>query len=88
MSLFDIANKKEELMSLEEQTKNNDFWNDQENSSKVLQKIKLLKDKVSSYEALTKELDDVYAMIDLIEEENEESMISDLKNDVKKFIKD
>ena len=48
MNLFDIANEKSRLKELEEQTKENDFWNDQEKSAVVLQKIKILKDKVSA----------------------------------------
>lgn len=87
MSLFDIATRKQELQNLEDQTKLNEFWNDQENSSKVLQKIKVLKDKVTSYEEQAKLLDDIHAMIELIEEMNEESMIEELRTDVKKFSK-
>lgn len=74
-------------MELEEQTKDNDFWNDQEKSAVVLQKIKLLKDKVGNFENLSNSLSDIYTMIELIEEENEESLISDLKHDVKVFEK-
>ena len=87
MSLFDIAQRKVELLDLEEQTKANEFWNDQENSSKVLQQIKVLKDKVGSFEEQSKLLDDIHAMIDLILEMNEESLIEDLKQDVRKFSK-
>ncbi len=87
MNLFDIASKKQKLLELEEQTKDNDFWNDQEKSAVVLQKIKLLKDKVGNFENLSSSLADIYAMIELIEEENEESLIADLKYDVKKFEK-
>ena len=45
VNLFDIVSRKKELLELEEQTKNNEFWNDQENSGKVLQRIKILKGK-------------------------------------------
>lgn len=87
MNLFDIANEKSRLKELEEQTKENDFWNDQEKSAVVLQKIKLLKDKVSSYDVLNGNLEDIHAMIELIEEANDESLIDELKQDVKKFEK-
>ena len=87
MNLFDIANEKSRLKELEEQTKENDFWNDQEKSAVVLQKIKILKDKVSSYEVLNGNLEDIHAMIELIEEANDESLIDELKQDVKKFEK-
>lgn len=87
MSLFDIAGKKDELGSLEERTKANEFWNDQENSSKVLQKIKILKDKVGSFDEESNLLDDIHAIIDLIAETGEESLVDELKSDVKKFSK-
>ena len=85
MNLFDIANEKQKLLELEEKTRNNEFWNDQENSSKVLQRIKGLKDKVNSFETQAKLLDDIHAMIELILEMNDESLIPELKDDVKKF---
>ena len=87
MSLFDIEKEKKELLNLEEQTKDNDFWNNQEKSAVVLQKIKILKDKVGNYEVLTSNLDDIHTMIELIEEENEESLIDELKKEVKDFEK-
>ena len=87
MNLFDIANEKSRLKDLEEQTKENDFWNDQEKSAVVLQKIKILKDKVSNYDVLNGNLEDIHAMIELIEEANDESLIDELKQDVKKFEK-
>ena len=87
VTLFDVAGKREELNILEEQTKANEFWNDQENSSKVLQKIKLLKDKVGSYEDEAKLLDDIHAMIELIVETNEESLVEELKQEIRKFSK-
>lgn len=87
VNLFDIATRKKELLDLEEQTKENDFWNNQEKSTVVLQKIKLLKDKVGKFENLSNSLADIHAMIELIEEENEESLLSDLKYDVKSFEK-
>lgn len=87
MNLFDIANEKSRLKELEEQTKENDFWNDQEKSAVVLQKIKILKDKVSNYDVLNGNLEDIHAMIELIEEANDESLVDELKQDVKKFEK-
>ena len=87
MNLFDIANEKSRLKELEEQTKENDFWNDQEKSAVVLQKIKILKDKVSNYDVLNGNLEDIHAMSERIEEANDESVIDEVKQDVKKFEK-
>ena len=87
MNLFDIANEKSRLKEFEEQTRENDFWNDQEKSAIILQKIKTLKDKVASYDVLNGNLEDIHTMIELIEEANDESLIDELKQDVRKFEK-
>ena len=83
MNLFDIAKKEVKLKELEEKTNSQDFWNDQENSTKVLQEIKSLKDKVSSYNNAKKQMEDVRVLVELGQEENDESIISEVKNNVK-----
>lgn len=54
-----------------------------ENSQKVLQKTKQLKDKVEKYENLKNTRDDALVMIELAEEENDASMVDEIKNTVK-----
>ena len=49
---FDIANALKEVEELEEQSAQPGFWDDMEQSQKVLQKTKQLKDKIESYESL------------------------------------
>lgn len=49
-----------------------------ENSQKILQKTKQLKDKVEAYNALTAKWEDTLVLIDLANEENDESMLSDI----------
>ena len=46
MSLFDIASKEKASQELELKTQEADFWTDTENSTKVLQEMKVLKNKV------------------------------------------
>ena len=41
-----------EVQELEEKTKSNDFWQDTENSTKVLQEIKVLKNKITNFETI------------------------------------
>lgn len=59
-----------------------------ENSQKVLQKIKMLKDKVERYNKLVAEYEDLKALIDLAIEENEESLLSEVKDGFLKFTTD
>ena len=71
---FDIADKEKELRSLESQTTNNDFWQDAENSSKVLKKINSLKAKVEEFKKLKTELDNIIEMSDYLKEEPDDEM--------------
>ncbi len=50
-----------------------------ENSQKILQKTKQLKDKVENYEKLKNSWEDTLVLIDLANEENDESMLPDVK---------
>ena len=49
-----------------------------ENSQKILQKTKQLKDKVEAYDALKAKWEDTLVLIDLANEENDESMLPDI----------
>lgn len=88
MSLFDIARKREELEGLEENTKNSEFWNDQKTSAIVLQKIKILKDKIATYDNIIKKQENIEAIIELVTEENDENLESELKKEMKVFLKE
>ena len=50
-----------------------DFWNDQENSGKILRQTKQLKDKIERYEKLCAKLEDAVTLCELAIEENDES---------------
>ncbi len=49
-----------------------------ENSQKVLQKTKQLKDKIDAFESLKSKWEDTLVLIDLANEENDESMLPDV----------
>ncbi len=75
LRIDEIKAKTEEL---EAQTYAEDFWNDQENSSKVLQNIKQLKDKIEAYEKLCDRLEDALALAEMAIEENDESCVDEV----------
>ena len=54
MSHFDITKLENNLKNLESQTLEENFWNDNKKSSKVLSQIKHLKSKVLEYKRLNK----------------------------------
>ena len=81
---LDIAGKKQQIAELEAQASAQNFWDDMEKSQKVLQKTKQLKDKVAAYEELKTAWEDAIVLIDLANEENDESM----KDEIKKTAED
>lgn len=59
-----------------------------ENSQKVLQRTKQLKDKVERYNSLRSAWEDALVLIDLADEENDESMLGEVKDTVGKIESD
>lgn len=76
---LDTGSIKEKIGVLEEQSAAVDFWNDQENSQKVLKKIKKLKQRIAGYEALVDAYENVEILFELYEEEKDEEIETDLK---------
>lgn len=72
-----------EVAELEAESAKPDFWDDMENSQKVMQKIGSLKSKIEGYNALKNEYDDALVMIELADEEGDESLIDDCTESVK-----
>ena len=73
---------------MEQKASEPDFWNDVENSQKVLQRIKVLKDKIERYNRLTREWEDVKTLCELGMEEEDDSVISEVEESFKKLKKD
>ena len=61
-----------------------DFYSDIKESQKVLQKAKQLNDKVAKFNSLYSLWEDTLILIDLANEENDESMLDEVKDAVKK----
>ena len=88
MNLFDISNLKEELKILEEKTNNADFWQDSQNSSKILKQINQIKSKIEFYKKIENNLNNVIEMNFLVEQEKEESLEEELKKSIKQLEKE
>jgi len=83
-----IKELKEEVTTLEKETFEPDFWSNQENSTKILQKIKQSKDKIERYESLANRHEDAIVMAEMAIEENDESLTDEILEDQKKIIKE
>lgn len=77
---LDTTSIKKETAALEEQTAAMDFWNNQENSQMVLQKIKRLKQRIAGYQALAEAYENVEILLELYDEEKDVEIETELVN--------
>lgn len=77
-----ISKINDEIKILEKKSLDPHFWNDIENSNKVLKKISFLKNKQQKYYKLLSLYDDTKVLIDLASEENEESLLKEIQNNI------
>ena len=85
---FDIPKLEVELKNLEEKTVQEGFWNDQNESSKVLAEIKSRKSKVEKYKHILNELENIIELIGLVEIEQDEALVEEIVSDSKKISKE
>ena len=84
MSLFDIPNLEKKLKELEEQTTKQEFWEDTENTAKVLSEIKKIKGKYTKYKELEKEINNLLELSELVQQEYDEEIANDIIKNTKK----
>ncbi len=72
---------------LDAQTLDPDFWSNQENSSKILQKVKQTKDTIESYEELKGRLEDAITLAEMAIEENDEAYVEEVQSELAEISK-
>lgn len=82
-----ISSAKEEIAELEKQAAADGFWDDLENSQKVLRQTSKLKNKVSAYESLCGDFDDTLTLIEMADEEGDESLVPEETEGVDRVLK-
>lgn len=83
--LFDVARMKGEIEELEHKAAEPGFWDDLENSQKVLQKTKGLKTKVERYERLAADWEDLKTLNELGMEEQDVGVIPEISEGLEKI---
>ena len=78
-----IDDLKVNLEKLEESASAPDFWNDPEQSQKVLSELKVVKDTVTSYEDLVALMNSTMELLDMAIAEEDESFTNDILADIK-----
>ena len=74
-----------EIAGLEAESAKEGFWNDVNNSQKVQKRLKQLQQKVERYEKLCSKWDDMMVLCEMAIEENDDSMLDELKSDYTSF---
>ena len=75
---------KMEIEQLEQRAAQPGFWDDAENSQKILQKTGTLKNKVEAYDNLVAAYDDTLALIELANEEEDISLLEEAQSEFDK----
>ncbi len=82
-----IDSVKAEIKELDEKTSAPGFWDDIENSKVVLKKLNGLKGTAEKYEKLVSSFNDLTEVIDLANEEEDASLLSEITAEKEKLIK-
>lgn len=88
--LYEVLNldcDKQEYDKLQAQIAKSDFWDDLENSQKVLQRSKAIENKIAKFERLSEMLEDTLTLIELCIEEGDEDSANDINAEVEAFMK-
>lgn len=79
---FDLEKLKEENILLESEMQEPEFWNNQEKAQKVSQKLKHNTNRINEYTNLKQQVEDIELFVEMIREEDDESHLPDLKNNM------
>jgi len=77
-SALKLDEAEKEIAENEKETEKEGFWDDLENSQKVLKRTKQLKNKCEGFKKLENAFDDLMTICDMAIEENDESMLDEL----------
>lgn len=88
MFLFDLAQIEEKINSLNKETMQEGFWNDIDNSSKVLSEMKRLEKKKNAYVKVKSDLDNAIEINDMLINENDEELCQELIKTTRKLEKE
>ena len=79
MILFDISKIKKELVELEKQTEQEDFWQKEpQETGKILSQMKQLKSKIDTYQNAENEIQTLEDLTELVSMENDESVVKEI----------
>jgi len=81
-----ITSKLNRIEELERHMEEPDFWNDADKSASLVQELKSIKTSVETVEKLKQAREDILTLIDIADEENDESLIPEVKEEYEQFV--
>ncbi len=84
---FDIDNARKNLSELDKQAENPDLWNDQKKAAELLKQKRLLENSINSFDRVNNGLTDNIDLANMAEEENDESILDQVENELKQLAK-
>ena len=85
--VLDIDNARKEHEELQKKIAEEGFWDDLENSQKILQRSKNLENRILKFNQLNDRLEDTITLIELSIEEDDESSVDEIKSEMSEFKK-
>lgn len=82
---LDLDKKEKSIQELEAEMEAGDFWSDPEKAQDIMKRVKSLKDTMASYTELTEAMEDIATMIEMGNEENDASLIPEIKEMLDEF---
>ena len=83
-----MENKKQRIEELEKLIESPDFWDDAERSTKVMKELSGLKDVIATYDKLRIAYEDVETLLEMGYEEEDASLIQEVKEQLEHFIEE
>lgn len=83
---LDLDNKKKRIAELDRMMEEPDFWTDPEKANQYSTEDRRLKDEVKSYEELVQSYDDIGALIEMAEEEEDQDSVAEVREMLDDFI--
>ncbi len=85
-SVLNIDAAKEEIEQLHNKAAEPGFWDDMEKSQKILQRTKMLENRVEDDRKLNSQADDIATLIEMYFEEEDDSLLDDIKAELQIFV--
>ena len=82
---LDIPNKEKRIIELNRMMEEPGFWNDPDKANKLTKELKDTKNEIDFFNALKTDYDDIFAMIDIANEENDEKLIPEINKMFNEF---